>query len=110
MMQHALDRDCPNIATISTCINTLIKHQEVEIAILALESGADEMLASDESIRLDDLDSVVGYKTKNEFREMTNLSQTGSRGKRGIKARAHENAGQSFCFVFFIRMLQEPRT
>ena len=76
MMQYAFDRDHPTIVTISNCIYTMIKHKEFEIAIRALESGADEMLKSDESIRLDDLDSVVGRKTRNEFQEMSDLINT----------------------------------
>ena len=75
MMQHVLDRDYPTISTMTTCIYTLIKHKEFEIAIRVLESGADEMLKSDESIWLDHLDSVVSCKTKNEFREMTDLEE-----------------------------------
>ena len=73
MMQQALDRDNPTIEIISSCIYTLIKHKEFEMAILALESGAEEMLKCDESICLDDLDSVVGYKSKNELHEMNDI-------------------------------------
>ena len=67
----------PTIVTISTCISTLMKHKEFEIAKRALESGADEMLKSDESICFDDLDSIVGYKTKNEFHELSDLVEGG---------------------------------
>ena len=83
MIQHAFDRDNSLIVTISTCILTLLKHGEFEIIIRALESGADEMLKCGENIFLDGLDSVVGYKTKNEFREMNDLAWHGNfEGKR----------------------------
>ena len=67
MMQHAFDRDYPTIATYLACISTLIKHEEFEIAIRALESGAEEMLKSDEIICLDNLDSVVNTKRETNF-------------------------------------------
>ena len=52
----------------------MLQHREFDIAIRALGSGEDELLKSDECICLNDFDSVVGYKTRNEFREMTNLA------------------------------------
>ena len=73
MTQHAFDRDCPTISAILVCILTLMKQEEFDIAIRALESGSDEMLKSEESICLDDLDSIVSNRTRNEFREMTDL-------------------------------------
>ena len=73
VMQHAFDRDYPTIETISNCICTLIIHKEFEIALRALESGEDELLKNDERICVDDLDCVVGHKTKSEFCEMTDL-------------------------------------
>ena len=77
MMQHAFDQDNPTIETIATFINTLVKHKEFKIAIGALEAGAAEMLKSEESICIDDLDHVVGHKTINEFREMCDLKDVG---------------------------------
>ena len=78
MMQYAVDRDYPTAAAITSCIHTLIKHKEFKLAIRVLETGACEMLMSNESNFIDDLDSVVGYKTKNEFHEMNDLIQGGS--------------------------------
>ena len=77
MMQHTLDRDNLNLETISVCIYTLIKLEEFEIAIRVLESGADQMLESDDGICIDDLESVIGDKTKNEFHKMTDITEGG---------------------------------
>ena len=104
MMQHALDRNNLNLETISVCIYTLIKLEEFEIAIRVLESGADEMLESDDSIYIDDLEHVVGDKTKNEFHEMTDITEG------GFDLKGLRMPFRVFLFVFFIRVLQKPRT
>ena len=107
MMQHAFDRDCPTnyISTILVCILTLMKQEDFNIAIRALESGADEMLKSDESICLEDLDSVVSNRTRNEFCEMTDLLEQCQ-----LNMERSRLPVASSLSIFFLRVLQKPRT
>ena len=76
IMRHALDQGYASPVKIFTCVLFLMKNEEFEMAERVLESGADEFLMSKEYIGYDkDLASVVAYQTKNDIREMTDITE-----------------------------------